>query len=130
MKTVISSNLEAVPSKVIFFLGQVCRKVGAAMVNSHADCLLSASTRGMALFALPSVLGPNDPFDKAAATPSRRPKKISNTQTRMEGLFALMRREKPPGNFFGDFIQEFHRRIEEPSATLHRPSASTRKLDS
>ena len=36
------------------------------------------------------------------------------TQSQIKKLLALKRAERPPENFFVDFIQEFHRRMDAP----------------
>jgi hypothetical protein len=99
--------------------------VRAAMSRSFVDCRFPTGSRGLSLFAPPVVRGPDDSFPPAAATSIHRTMKISRTQARMNELFALKRHEKPPENFFRDFIQEFHRRI-EPSTAKPRQAASRR----
>jgi hypothetical protein len=42
------------------------------------------------------------------------------TASRISELLALKRDEKPPENFFGDFIVEFHKRLEFPGAKPRR----------
>jgi len=49
--------------------------------------------------------------------------KSSRTQARMTELFAQKRLEKPPENFFRDFLLEFHRRIGPPAAKPCPPAA-------
>jgi hypothetical protein len=44
------------------------------------------------------------------------------TQSQIKELLALKRAERPPENFFVDFIQEFHRRMRATGLQPGRPA--------